>query len=169
MAQGSWKKLRENATTNLTGDFPVEVVKATHGESSNKNPMVKVQLKVTAGPFAGRVIFHNFVLSDNQFVQRKFFTDLAVLGADDAFFDQEPSMDMLCSQIMGRQAVVTVEPREWNGEMRENVTAFKAATGPFVSTAGSTDPFATGVTVNAAPVKAEPTVASGETPPDDPF
>lgn len=169
MAQGSWKQLRENTTTVLEGDFPVEITKSIAATSSNGNPMIKVTAKVTAGPFAGRTLFGNFVVSDSQFGMKNFFRHMEALGADSKFFDTEPSMEAVAAQINGRQAIVTVTKREWNGEDRENITDWKKAGGPFVSTAGSSSPFG-GASELPAAKKAEPSVAEDKTaPPDDPF
>jgi hypothetical protein len=166
MADINWKKLRENATSVLTGDYPVQVEKASHKVSQAGNPMISMTLVVTGGPFAGRKVFHNLVLADAQFAQKKFFNHLEALGADERFFDTEPTMDAVVAQIMGRQAVATFKEGEFRGEPKEEVEAMKAASGPFVSTAGSANPFG-----EAASLKpAAPTVAAdASAPPADPF
>lgn len=169
MSDIDWASLHKLSTTVLTGDFPIAVVKATAGQSQNGKPMIKCQLKVTEGPYAGRTINHNFTITaENPNAMGFFFAAMKKLGADDAFFATGPNLDQIAAQIINRQALVTLAPNEFNGVTREQVSVWKEAlgVGSFVSTAGSSSPLS-GLAASALPVAQ--TVAPSTEPPADPF
>lgn len=165
-----FKRLRETATTVLQGDYPVVVDKVTYKRTQKDAPMWVITLKVTAGPYTGRTVGLNLVLSsEHNFMVKRFFNFMAALGADDKFFDAEPSPDAVSLHITGRHAIATFEAgKEFRGEVREEVTALKAATGNVSVGVGTSLPQASSLPA-AAPVVTAPTVAEGIAPPEDPF
>jgi len=119
-----FKKLRANANTVLQGDYPVVADKVTYKKTQTDKHMWTVNLKVTAGPYAGRVITHNMVLSPElDFAVKRFFREMEALGADEKFFDSNPSVDAISAQITGRHALATFKEseKEFRGEKREEV------------------------------------------------
>lgn len=165
-----FKKLRETATTVLQGDYPVVVDKVTYKRTQKNNePMWVITLKVTAGPYTGRTVGLNLVLSaEHQFMVKRFFNFMNVLGADDKFFDAEPTPDAVSLQIQGRHAIATFEEgKEFRGEKREEVAALKAATGGTVTVSVGM-PQASSLPA-AAPVVVTAPATEGIAPPEDPF
>lgn len=169
MSSINWKDLRKNATTVLEGEFGVLIFKSEAGLSSNGKDMIKIQLKISSGPHAGRTVFHNFVVSEHPFAQKRFFEDLAVLGLDEAWFDaNNPSMELIASTLLNKNAVVVLEKNTYNGTEREQVKSWKSSSGggPSGGLSGMTAaPLAHPLASNTAPTVAEDTTA----PPADPF
>lgn len=167
MADMNWSDMRKNATTILEGEFSIVFAKAEAGESQNGKPMVKCQLKIEGGPSAGRMIFHNFIVSpESQFAMKRFFEDLETLGLDEAYFAKQPSMEQIASDLLGKGATVVLRKgKEYRGTSREEVAEWKS-----VTSAGS--PVGLGsMTPQALPV-ATPlavTVSGATPPPSDPF
>lgn len=169
-----FKKLRETATTVLQGDYPVVVDKVVFKRTQKNNePMWIITLKVTAGPYTGRSVGLNLILSgEHVFMQKKFFRFMEVLSADAAFLDAEPSPDAVCLQITGRHAIATFkEGAEYRGEKREEVEDLKPATGAVSVSVGA------GVTVGMPTASSLPAAVTVTTdpageeiaPPEDPF
>lgn len=130
MAGIDFNKLRKESTTVLEGDFPVVIVKAEAGQSSNGKPMIKTQLKIEAGPYAGRIIYNNFTISaESQIALKMLFEALEVLGLGEAYFATNPELEQISSSLLGRRATVALEARVWNGVPRENVKTWKPAEG----------------------------------------
>jgi hypothetical protein len=165
MAETSWKSLHKAGTTVLEGEFPVIVHKAEAGQSQNGKTMIKCQLKVESGPYAGRTISHNFTFSpENPNAVAFFFSDLALLGADDKFFETDPNTSDIAQRITGARATALLEKNNYQGRDREQVKRFSApgAGGPFVATSGF--PAAT-----ALPQASSLPAAGSAAPPKDPF
>lgn len=144
MTTVDWKKLRDDATTILEGDFAIVITDVKVGESQTKKAMLKCVLTVESGPYAGRKVYHNFTISpESQPAMGMFFRALTTLGLGDAFFAQNPSMESIAQALMGKRANVTIEKREWQGQERENIKSWSEPTG------------------TGAPVMSLPTTASG--------
>lgn len=168
----NFKSLRQAATTVLQGEYPVVVDKVVFKfTQKNNEPMWAITLKVTAGPFTGRSVTHYLVLSsEHQFLQKRFFSHMKALGADDTFMDANPSPEAICAHITGRHAVATFKEseQEFRGEKREEVENLVAAQAGGVSIG-----LGSGVTVAASLPKATAVSvapAGGEVaPPEEPF
>lgn len=171
MSETSWKSLRNAAMTVLEGDFPVVVVAAEATKSQNGKKMLKCKLKVESGPYAGRTIPHNFTFSpESPNAVWFWFNDLAILGADDAFFDTDPSDTQIAMQIVNRRATVTLEKKTYNGRDSEQVKRWHAPVGASFVTVGVPSDLPTATTLPAASavtVAAPSGPADGE--PVDPF
>lgn len=164
MSAIDWKTLRKDATTVLEGDFLAVIERASAGQSQNGNPMVKALVKITAGPYAGRTIPANFTLTDKS--MGLFFQNMTQLGLDEAFFDSisGQGMEPVAAALTGLSVEIKVDKRQWNGQDRENISAWKrigagglpVASGLPAATslpsAAATLPTAPAVTVSAPPV-----------------
>jgi hypothetical protein len=170
-----FKSLRKTAMTVLTGDYAVVVDKVTYKKTQKDQPMWMVALKVTAGPFAGRVVNLNLVLStDHQFMMQRFFGFMEALGADEAFFDASPTNEAVCAQIQGRHAIATFEESktEFRGAKSEEVKALVAAGvgGVTVATTGVSLAATSLPKATSLPAATTATVATdASAPPADPF
>lgn len=162
-----FKKLRETASTVLTGEYAVVVDKAEFKRTQKNNePMWVLTLKVTSGPYAGRTVRHNLVLSaTHTFMVNRFFNHMKALGLDDDFFDGTTSPDAVSAAVMGKHAIVTLKESssEFRGEKQSEVEEMKPATGVVSISLGA------GATMAASLPSATPSTAEGITPPEEPF
>jgi hypothetical protein len=169
----NWSDLHKDATTVLTGDFPVVVTSATAGASSTGKPMIKATLKIESGTFAGRTLLNNFnVTADNPSAMRIFFGQMSVLGLNTAFWNSNPTLEQVAAALVGRRAVVTVGSRQWQGTDREQIENWKPAVGgPGGGGQGALGGFSTGPAATPQTAAREPVVAvQPSTPaPADPF
>lgn len=168
MADQNWRDMRKNATTVLEGEFSVVIAKAEATKSSNDKDMIKCQLRIASGPFAGRVLFHNFTISPEvQFAMKRFFEDMDVLGMGDAWFEANPTapMELIANNLVNKSAVVILENKPYNGQDREQVKKWVSSSG------GGTGPSLSGLTAAALPTPTPTPVAvvTGTEPPADPF
>ncbi len=133
MAERSWGDLHKDAMTTITGDFPVIIVKADAAKSQNDKDMIKYTAKIESGPYAGRALTGNFVVSpESSGAMRMFFLHMAVLGLDEKFWAANPNapMEQVAKSIEGRRAIATVGTRQWQGADREEIQKWTKPTGP---------------------------------------
>lgn len=125
-----WASLHKDATTTLEGDFPVVIVETEAKKTANGDKdMIKYKAKIESGPYAGRPIWGNFTISpESPGAMRILFAHWAVLGIDGAFFQANPQapVALIAQAMVGRKATVTLGIRQWNGQDREEVQAWKA-------------------------------------------
>lgn len=166
MGEMNWSQMRQDATTVLTGDFPVVIVGSEGGKSQNGKPMIKLKLRVESGPYAGREVRNNMTLSpENPTAVKMFFLNLERLGLGAAYFDANPDAEMvqIAADLLGRRAVVTLESRTWNGVASENVKTWKSALD-----GGAVELSEFGFAGMEA-VELPAAVTTSTAPPDDPF
>lgn len=144
MADRSWAELRRDADEGTRplpdADYIVTVASATATQASTGSEMIKLVLRVTSGPQAGRSLWTNFVLSpDNAFALQRFFRNLEAFGLDGRYLDTEPPMEKIAADLVNRSAVATVGSRLFQGAPRNEITALRstgsagaAGTGPVV-------------------------------------
>jgi hypothetical protein len=120
-----WGSLQKEAATAGVlpdGEYDVICYESTATTSSNGKPMIKVKLRVTAGPAKDKPIYSQFTVSaENAIALRIFFQHMAAFGLDSNFFGQNPPMDVVAKNLLNRGVRVTLDQREWNGTMRNNV------------------------------------------------
>lgn len=170
MTEGfNWGEQRKNATTVLTGDFPVVFAAVESKKSSNGKPQLAYTLKITSGPYVGRTIKGQITFSpENPIALKMFFQQLDTLGFGEAFFAQlqaerlsvEEGFNRIASGLQGKQLTAELENKPFNNMDREVVKVFKNAGGA----AGFTAPAA----AVALPAAVPAAVAVSE-PPADPF
>jgi hypothetical protein len=123
------------------GDYDVEVAKSEATTSSNGKPMIKVTMKVIAGPYEKRSVLNQFVMSqDNPVALSIFFRHMKALGLTEDWFmalGSTGSLEPVAHALVGRRARLTLGHREWQGETRNEVKAVKPYTGaPGLAPAG---------------------------------
>lgn len=113
-----------------TGECTIEVVSAEDVNSGNGKPMLKLKTRIVDGPYAGRTVFDNVVLTeDNPDAMVFFFAKLDALGlADPELLGQcAGTLKPLALAAPGRRARVNLVPREWpksSGRFRPNVDSY---------------------------------------------
>lgn len=152
------QKVAKEAGYDLVPDGEYEsVVKAGVKcvKTQGGKDMFKMTFAVNDGPIKGSV-FNNMVISpESAPALAIFFRQMAALGLGDDFFATNPSMDQVCSALVGRRARIVVGKREWQGQERNEVQAIKSskiAAGEVVSPTATNGSKSAGVpTVKAAP------------------
>jgi hypothetical protein len=105
------------------GNYDVVVKTADATTTANGKPMIKVKFSIENGPHAGRTLYNNFTISEeNQNALLIFFTQMKALGLESTFFAAGPSLEQVAAQLVGKRAQVAVAHRQWNGATQPNIT-----------------------------------------------
>lgn len=122
MTEIDWKSLRTTAkkATELLPDdwYDVAVVKTEAKPASTGAPMIKATLEVISGPYEGRRLFTQFVLSvGSGFALNRFFDNMNAFGITEEVFDTLPQgeagMPTLANMLVDRTARAQVGKKEW--------------------------------------------------------
>lgn len=104
------------------GTYECRVAEAEAKIAKSGREMISMKFEIAEGPQQGRKFYNNFVwVADNPNAQRMFFVNMGAMGFDKAYFQQNPTMEKLANDMVGRFAKVTVDHREWQGNMQEDV------------------------------------------------
>lgn len=134
----SWQNLLDEAAASgggsfeplPIGDYTVVVNESSHTTTQKGKLMFKLQMKVQGGPHDGRFVWSNFVVSpESPKALEIFFQQMATLGLDTSFFAGNPSEDTIAQALLGKRCNVTLQHREWNGQVRNEVKSIKPAIG----------------------------------------
>jgi hypothetical protein len=110
-------------------DFVVSTAKSQPAKTGA--PMVVAVLKVVSGPYAGKTVWHNFVLTeDNPNALGWFFKHMAALGIDQSTIAALPppeqgGLEQLAQMIVGRYVTANVGHRLWQGSTRNQLGDIK--------------------------------------------
>lgn len=127
MGEVNWAQLAKDAGDTSPvpiGKYDAICVKSELKKATGSgNEYWATQWKIQSGPSAGRMLFNNFVLvEDNPNALRAFFINLRNLGITTEHLTQLGSdKNALTPMFVTRQAILTVGHRPYNGQMRENV------------------------------------------------
>lgn len=185
MTTYDWNALRkaaDDASKPIPDDwYDVVVDKAEATVASTGSKMLKVKLRVVGGPYDGRVLFTNFVMStENGFAMSIFFRNLDALGINPQRDAPGGSMEELAFAMTGRQARAQVGTRVWQNQPRNEINNMARSGspqvgvpggGPSVPTPGAVAPAPTPVsmpttpTPASAPVSVTPTSGGSGAPP----
>lgn len=129
----NWQELLDTAAEGGTyealpeGPYQVQVDSAEAKNASTGKPMIVAKFKVMAGPYAGRLVWNNFVVtSDNANAMSWFFRNMAALGLDKSFFAMNPSLEAVAAALVGKQCEIGVTQKTYNNEIRNDVKSIKA-------------------------------------------
>lgn len=159
----SLKKAADDATKPIPDgiyDIIVAKAEATRTSAGDKD-MIKLVVEVSSGPYAGRQLFTQQVISpDSGFALTMFFNAMAALGIPDVAA-VAPSGDVgsLAQALIGRASRADVDSREWQGVIRNNVKNFLPAA-PGANGLPAAVPGAGGVPTPGAHVIGVPAAAS---------
>ena len=135
MTSMPWSELIKDAEAGGVGEpvpegpYRVEITKAEAKNASTGKQMIVVTMKILEGPYAGRPLWNNFVITnDNPNALAWFFKHMAALGFNKDFFALNPSLETLATQMVGRRAMVQAGVRNWNNEVRNEIKSFSADT-----------------------------------------
>lgn len=111
-----------------SGDYDFEIAQADATQTQNSKTMYKVRCKVESGPHAGRLVFHNFVVSpENPNALAMFFRQMNVLGLNRDFFSSNPSDHNVAEQLVGKRFRGQVTIKQWQGQDRNEIKQFFTA------------------------------------------
>lgn len=130
----NWNELMDKAGGGFealpVGDYEVTVQAAEAKKTSTDKVMFKVAFTVTSGPHANRKIWNNFVVSpESPPAMSYFFQHMGAMGLTREFFAANPHPDQVAQALVGRSCKLTLEQREWQGQMRNDVKSIKPALG----------------------------------------
>jgi len=114
----------------------MEVVQSDATVASSGNSMIVVKFRCLTGPYANKHVTNNFVIvPDNPTALNIFFRNMKAFGLDDAFFTQLGNNDhsAIAVQLTGKRAKVTLEHRQWNGGVQNQVKSIAVLTGSLAS------------------------------------
>lgn len=126
----NWNQLVEEAgdiEDNIlpAADYDLEVVKAEAKQASTGRLMYKTQYRVISGPYKGRLLFDQLVLStDNPNALQMFFRKMAAIGISKQYFAANPSDAQVAEALVGCKFRGQVGVRKWNGEDRNEVKSY---------------------------------------------
>jgi hypothetical protein len=171
MPQQNWGALVEQAGGAFeplpVGAYNAEITTSKSKPTANGKSMFAVTFKVMDGPYAGRTVWNNFVVSpENPNALAFFFQHMNALGLNRDFFLSLPpgpeSDEKIAQALIGKRANITVSIRKYQGQDRNQVDKVTAIAGvpnvpaPAVGPAGGLPPVATAA---PAPVPAAPAPA----------
>lgn len=148
MADMNWNELLENAAESggfepvPDGPYNVVVDRANNKKTSNGKQMYAVMFKIEDGPYKGRTVWANLVISpESPNALGIFFRHMNALGLDSAYFNNNPLPEKVASDLVGRRASITVGTRRWNNQDRNEVNNISPPTdGKQVDTTQSSAP-----------------------------
>lgn len=133
MADFNWGQSRKDATTVLDGDFPVVIVKAEVDKTSTGKARIKLQVKITSGPYVGRSINDQLIISPESPIAMKiFYQHMDTLGLGDVFFaglaglDMDAAVSKIAVTLQGKEAVAILKPDTYQGVTREKIKGWKS-------------------------------------------
>lgn len=110
------------------GDYDIKVVEATAAQSSSGKTMFKLKTEVQGGPYNGRLLWDNLVISpENANALGFFFRKMTALGLGAQFFEQNPSNAQIEQALQHRTARAKVIVRQYNGNPSNNIDTYYPA------------------------------------------
>jgi len=159
----NWNDLLQQASDGGTyealpdGQYHVKVTSAEAKNSTTGKPMIVTKFQVLAGPFAGRLVWNNFVITqDNPNALSWFFKNMGVMGLDHNFFAMNPSLEATAAALIDKQCMVTLTQKTWNNEVRNEVKSIASAVGNAMHTAAPVAPAPAAAPAPAPAPVAEP-------------
>lgn len=127
MSSIPWKDLKQAAGEAAfeplpPSEYDVYVESAEPKKAQSGKDMITTKFKVESGPYTGRTLFNQFVISpENANALSFFFRHMRVLGLDDAFFATNPPIEKVASSLINKRCRARVSIRQYNGEDRNQV------------------------------------------------
>lgn len=144
MQSRNWSELMETAKKSgggdplPDGDYTVQCVEAKIeiSKTSPPKPMIKCRCKAVGGPYDGRTVWNQFVISEgNPTALEIFFRHMACFGLTAEWFNTDPTEEQVAEALVGRTAIFTLGTRDYNGRKTNNVKQVKVASTGVVASA----------------------------------
>ncbi len=125
-------------------EYEVEITDSNPKVASTGKNMFVVKLRVESGPYKGRMIFNNFVISPESATARRIFKqNMSALGLDTAYFTKNPSLEQVADDLLGRRCKVRVTTRTYGGQERNEVNGVFPSSSPAPAVDSSRGSFGT--------------------------
>jgi hypothetical protein len=131
MTSVSWSELRKAAGEAgfqplPAGEYDLVIEEATGKQSTSGKDMIALKFSVESGPFSGRNVFTNIVISPDSAVALGFlFRKMSALGLDEDYFEKNPTLEQVAEDLENRRCTADVIQREWNQQVRNDITTIK--------------------------------------------
>lgn len=147
--------------------YTVEVAEAEAKVAQSGNQMIKLTCRVQGGPYNGRLLWTNIVFATANPTAMKFtLKKLRALGVSKEWLAREnPNTATIASKLEGVVAEAEVEQKPYNGDMTNEIKAFKSITGA-TPTAAAPSPAAPAAASPEPKAPSTPTTASDIPKPD---
>lgn len=110
------------------GDYDFLIEDCEAKLSQNQKMMYVAKNKVESGPHAGRLVWHNHVIShENPNALAWFFRNMKVLGLGQEFFASNPSDHQVAEALKGKRFRGNVQIRKWQGQDKNEIKQFYTA------------------------------------------
>jgi hypothetical protein len=128
----SWATLLNDAGDAAAGfevlpaaDYDLRITKSEAKMSSTGKVMFAITTEVTNGPYKGRKLWGNIVVSsDNPIALGIFFRTMNAMGIDQSFFAGNPSDAQVAEAMIGREFRGQVSVRQWQGQDRNEIKSY---------------------------------------------
>lgn len=112
------------------GDYDFVVKDAESKTASTGKQMYVIKAEIQGGPHNGRLVWHNFVLvNDNPTALGIFFRNMATLGLTAEYFRQNPADHHVADALKNRRFRGQLGIKKYQGQDRNEIKAFFPASG----------------------------------------
>ena len=112
------------------GPVDAVVTAAEATKTSNGKTMYKMTWSVLTGPNANRKVWGNQVISpESPPALGIFFRQMAALGLGADYFSGNPSEEQVAKDLVGRQATLVLDQREYQGTLRNEIKDIRKLAG----------------------------------------
>lgn len=119
------------------GPYEAVVSDAVAKNATTGKQMIVATFDITAGPYKGRKVWNNFVISkDNPNALKWFFQHMKALGLGADFFAHNPSLEAVAAQLKGKTCTLQVAQKTYQGETRNEVKKITSSGGAPASPGG---------------------------------
>ena len=110
------------------GTYQARVEEASDTTTQTGKTMFKVTFVITEGEFANRKVWSNLTVSpESPKALGIFFSQMAALGLDQAYFATGPTPAAIAQRLLGSPTTLTLSQREWSGTIRNEVKGIRPA------------------------------------------
>lgn len=134
MASQSWREMAETAELSdyepiPDGVYDFVVKKAEHKKTQNGKDMYKIGAAVESGPYAGRYVWDNLVVSpENPKAMGMFFMKMKALGLTaENFFNSEPTDEQVVERLSTARFRARVNSETYNGKVNNKFKDYMPA------------------------------------------
>ena len=163
----SWSSLIDDADgafEDLTplppADYDFEITKSEAKQSGNGKQMWKITCRVISGPYQGRLVWSQLVLSpENPTALGIFFRQMAAIGIGKEYFAKDPSDHQLAEELIGKKFRGQIGIKAYQGTDRNELKSYSP-----LKSAPNAAPGAPSPITNTPPQNAQPSPPPGPAP-----
>jgi hypothetical protein len=109
-------------------EYDFTIMKSEYKKTSNGKDMFVIRAAVVGGPYDRKVVFHNFVVSnDNPTAMQIFFRQMNALGLSKSFWKTNPSNDSIATALANRRFRGVVGSKSYQGTDKNEIKSFRVA------------------------------------------